>query len=332
LWSLSVDNPEAATEEALLHRILPESEGNLPVPHTPPPASPSLMSDVLIEAGRLAEAGEEFVLATVVSVRRPASARRGDRALIRRDGTLVGWVGGACSEPAVIREALRALTDGRPRLLRICPPGSPAAGDDVVTAESSCASEGTVDVLIEPRVAVPLVAVLGDSPAAAAMRELVPGIGWRVTADLEARADAVVLATMGRGDEETLETALASTAGYVGLVASSRRAGVVLAALRERGVDEEALTRVRSPAGLDLGPLPQREIAVAVLAELVAQQHARDGSPTDLLEAVDPVCGMTIAVGPETPSATHGETTYRFCCPGCQARFTRDPALFLASA
>ena len=81
---------------------------------------PRGVSDVLIEAGRLSEAGEQYVLATVVSVRRPASAKRGDRAVVRSDGRLVGWVGGACSEPAVIREALRALADGEPRLLRIC--------------------------------------------------------------------------------------------------------------------------------------------------------------------------------------------------------------------
>jgi xanthine dehydrogenase accessory factor len=287
------------------------------------------VTDVLIEAGRLSEAGEPFALATVVSVRRPASAKRGDRALIRADGKLVGWVGGACSEPAVIREALRALADGEPRLLRICPPGAGHGGGDVVIAESSCASEGTVEVLIEPQLPVPLVAVIGDSPAAVALRQLVTGIGWRVTADLEAGADAVVLATMGRGDEEGLEAALASPAGYVGLVASSRRAGVVLEALRDRGTGEEALARVRSPAGLDLGPLPQPEIAVAVLAELVAWRHARTGSPVELLEAVDPVCGMTVAVGADTPQAEHEGATYWFCCPGCRSRFVKDPAAFL---
>jgi xanthine dehydrogenase accessory factor len=290
------------------------------------------MSDVLIEAGRLSEAGEPFVLATVVSVRRPASAKRGDRALVRSDGKLVGWVGGACSEPAVIREALRALADAEPRLLRICPPGAAHGGEDVVIAESSCASEGTVEVLIEPQLPVPLVAVIGDSPAAAALRQLVTGIGWRATDDLEGGADAVVLATMGRGDEEALEAALASPAGYVGLVASARRAGVVLAALRERGVPEEALARIRSPAGLDLGPLPQPEIAVAVLAELVAWRHTRMRSPAELLEAVDPVCHMTVAVGPETPQAEHEGKTYWFCCPGCRSRFAKDPAAFLASA
>jgi xanthine dehydrogenase accessory factor len=291
------------------------------------------VTDVLIEAGRLTEAGEQFALATVVSVRRPASAKRGDRALIRSDGKLVGWVGGACSEPAVIREALRALADGEPRLLRIGPPGA-AHGDedDVVSAESSCASEGTVEVLIEPQLPVPLVAVIGDSPAATALRQLVAGIGWRATSEVGDRVDAVVLATMGRGDEDGLEAALASHAGYVGLVASARRAGVVLERLRERGVDDEALARVRSPAGLDLGPLPQPEIAAAVLAELVAWRHARTSSPAELLEAVDPVCGMTVAVGPDTPQAEHEGTTYWFCGPGCRSRFAADPAAFLASA
>ena len=290
------------------------------------------MTDVLIEAGRLTEAGEQYVLATVVSVRRPASAKRGDRALVREDGKLVGWVGGACSEPAVIRESLRALADGESRLLRICPPGSGHGGEDVVIAESSCASEGTVEVLIEPQLPLPLVAVIGDSPAATTLRQLVPGVGWRVTSDLDAGADAVVLATMGRGDEDALEAALASPAGYIGLVASARRAGVVLTALRDRGIDEGTLARVRSPAGLDLGPLPQPEIAVAVLAELVAWRHSRSRSPAELLEAVDPVCGMTVAVGSDTPSVEHAGTTYWFCCPGCRSRFAKDPAAFLASA
>jgi xanthine dehydrogenase accessory factor len=201
-----------------------------------------------------------------------------------------------------------------------------------VIAESSCASEGAVEVLIEPQLPVPLVVVIGDSPAAEALRRLLPGIGWRVTADLQEGSHAVVLATMGRGDEEALEAALASSAGYIGLVASARRAGVVLERLREHGVDEESLARVRSPAGLDLGPLPQPEIAVAVLAELVAWRHERTGSPQELLEAVDPVCGMTVAVGPGTPQAEHDGTTYWFCCPGCRSRFVKDPVAFLASA
>jgi xanthine dehydrogenase accessory factor len=288
------------------------------------------VTDVLVEAGRLAAEGRPFVLATVVSVRRPASARRGDRAVVTPDAKLVGWVGGACSEPAVVREALRALAEGTPRLLRICPPGSWAPEEGVVVAESACASEGTVEVLVEPQLPRPLLAVVGDSPAAGTLRELAEAIGWRVTDDLGTTADAVVVATMGRGDVEALEAALATPAGYIGLVASAKRAGVELGRLRERGLDEAAIARVRSPAGLDLGPLEQAEIAVAVLAELVAWRHRRGGPASELLEAVDPVCGMTVLVTPETPAAEHAGETSWFCCEGCRSRFVRGPEAFLA--
>jgi xanthine dehydrogenase accessory factor len=287
---------------------------------------------VLVEAGRLAAEGRPFVLATVVSVRRPASARIGDRGLVTPDGRLAGWVGGACSEPAVVREALRALAEGTTRLLRICPPGSSEGGEGIVVAESSCASEGTVEVLVEPQLPQPRLAVVGDSPAAVTLCDLAVAIGWSVTTDLGAGAEAVVVATMGRGDTEALDAALATPAGYIGLVASAKRAGVELASLRERGLDEETLARVRSPAGLDLGPLTQPEIAVAVLAELVAWRHHRGPVGELPVEAVDPVCGMTVAVGADTPSAEHAGTTYWFCCPGCRGRFARDPSRFLASA
>jgi xanthine dehydrogenase accessory factor len=287
---------------------------------------------VLVEAGRLAAEGRPFVLATVVSVRRPASARIGDRGLVTPDERLAGWVGGACSEPAVVREALRALAEGTTRLLRICPPGSSEGGEGIVVAESSCASEGTVEVLVEPQLPQPRLAVVGDSPAAVTLRDLAVAIGWSVTTDLGAGAEAVVVATMGRGDTEALDAALATPAGYIGLVASAKRAGVELASLRERGLDEETLARVRSPAGLDLGPLTQPEIAVAVLAELVAWRHHRGPVGELPVEAVDPVCGMTVAVAADTPSAEHAGTTYWFCCPGCRGRFARDPSRFLASA
>jgi xanthine dehydrogenase accessory factor len=285
--------------------------------------------DVLRRAARLAAAGEPYVLATVVTVRRPASARRGDRALVTRDGTLSGWVGGACSEPIVVREALRALADREPRLVRIGPPGTPGAGEDVVVAQSACASEGVVEVLIEPQLGRPLLAVVGGGPAALTLAELARVIGWRVADELVAEADAVVVASMGHGDEEALRAALAGGAGYVGLVASARRAASVLGALREAGLGEEELARVRSPAGLDLGPSSQEEIAVAILAELVAWRHTSPTSLAELVEAVDPVCGMTVSVEAATETATYEGTTYVFCGPGCRASFESDPARWL---
>jgi xanthine dehydrogenase accessory factor len=288
--------------------------------------------DVLIRAGQLAGDGKPYALATVVNVVRPASTKRGDRALVTPDGELSGWVGGACSEPIVVREALRALADGEARLVRIGPPGTSAEGPaDVVVAESACASEGIVEVLVEPQLPAPLLAVVGDSPAALTLIQLAPPAGWRVTREIAQGTDAVVVATMGRGDEEALAEALAEPIGYVGLVSSARRARAVLAALRQRGFEEEALARVRSPAGLDLGPLRQEEIAVAVLAELVAWRHVASGAAAPLAAAVDPVCGMTVTIEGARDVAVHEGVTYYFCCAGCRDRFKADPVPYLVA-
>jgi xanthine dehydrogenase accessory factor len=293
----------------------------------------SSTEDVLREAVRLADAGESYALATVVGVVRPASARRGDRALVTAAGALVGWVGGACSEPIVVREALRALADGEPRLVRIAPPGR-GGGEDgdegVVVAQSMCASEGVVEVLVEPQLPRPSLAVFGESPAARTLARLAETIGWRVSREIDRNADAVVVASMGHGDEEALTAALAAGAGYVALVASARRASVVLAGLREAGVAEESLARVRAPAGLDLGPSSQEEIAVAVLAEIIAWRHSRPAEELEPAEATDPVCGMVVAVrGAE--SAEHGGVAYFFCSAGCRERFEADPARYAAA-
>jgi xanthine dehydrogenase accessory factor len=295
-------------------------------------------TDVLVRAGQLAAEGVPFVLATVVAVERPASARRGDRALVTAGGELFGWVGGACSEPIVVREALRALADGEARLVRIGPAGRVAEGAaaETVVAASSCASEGVVEVFVEPQRAEPTLAVIGASPAAETLARLAPEAGWRVTRDLGPGADAVVVATMGHGDDDALEAGLQLELGYVGLVASARRAASVLASLRARGLDEESLGRVRSPAGLDLGPSTQPEIAVAVLAELIAWRHSRasdSGSAgvgvAQLEVAIDPVCGMEVAVGAAKESAVHEGQTYYFCASGCRSRFEADTARYL---
>lgn len=274
-------------------------------------------AEVLIEAGRLASEGRPYVLATVVSVVRPASTRRGDRALVTPDGRVKGWIGGACSEPTVVREALRALADGESRVARM---------------EGGCASEGVVEVLIEPVLPSPLLAIVGESPAARTLAELARVVGWRVRRDGVEGAEAVVVATMGTGDEELLAAALAGEAGYVGLVASSRRAASVLADLRTRGLGEEEVLRVRAPAGLDLGSSSQEEIAVAILAELVAWRHTRPDETHVLQEAVDPVCGMTVAVEAAAERVVREGVTVVFCSAHCRSRFEAEPDRYSLSA
>jgi xanthine dehydrogenase accessory factor len=278
-------------------------------------------------ARELEERGERFALATVVRVDRPVSARPGDRAVVRFDGRLEGWVGGSCSQPIVVREALAALSDGRARLVRIRPPGARPEPHEpgVVTEVTACASEGGLDIFVEPRVPRPAVVIAGSSPAARTLAQLATVLGRRVHVALED------VATMNRYDEAALEAALSTRAGYVGLVASRPRAAKVLELLRTRGVDRADLDRVHSPAGLDLGPSSQEEIALAVLGEIVALQGRTVEAEPPLCapgEAIDPVCGMTVSASDGSPSTISGDRTVYFCSPHCKAAFESEPARY----
>jgi xanthine dehydrogenase accessory factor len=317
--------------------------------------------DVLELAAELSKRGEPFVLATVVWRRAPSSGKEGSTALITPDGRVRGWLGGACAEPTVIRESLLALEEGTPRLLFLGPPEELEARgrQGVVTVPIACQSEGALEVYVEPVVPQPHLVITGRSPAVAALAAMAGALGWRTVvvddggdpADYPAAGRVVtsldfeeagvtdrswiVVATQGHYDEDALERALVTSASYVGLVASPNRARAVLGYLRDRGISEESLARVRAPAGLDLGRVSHEEIAVAILAELVRDRVAGVGhgqvplaSPRH--EAVDRVCGMTVDVATARHRSAHEERTYYFCSAGCRERFEADPARFAA--
>jgi len=317
--------------------------------------------EVLEVAAELAKRGEPFILATVVWRRAPSSGKEGSTALITPDGRVRGWLGGACAEPTVIREALRALEEGSPRLLFLGPPDELEARgrQGIVTVPIACQSEGALEVYVEPVMPQPHLVVIGRSPAVAALAAMAGALGWRTVvvddggepADYPAAGRVVtsldleeagvtdrswiVVATQGHYDEDALERALATHAGYVGLVASRNRAQAVMGYLRDRGVSEEALVRVRAPAGLDLGRVSHEEIAVAILAELVRDRAAgalERGVPAAIRqhEAIDPVCGMAVDVATARHRSTHDGRTYYFCSAGCRERFEADPARFEA--
>ena len=293
-----------------------------------------------------------YALATVVRVDPPVSSRVGDKAVVTADGVLEGWVGGACSEPIVIREALAALAERRPRLVRITPaemaaaeqPAPAAVPAGVVSVTSTCPSGGGLDVFVEPVGTAPRMLVLGASPVAGTLARLAEALGHEVAAlgdadldqvgsDAAGPDDAVVVASMGHYDEEALAAALGTRAGYVGMVGSRRRAATVFDTLRARGVGDDDLARVHSPAGLDLGPSTQEEIALAILAEVVAERHARAAAavPAAAVElATDPVCGMTVAVAGARLTAEHAGRTWYFCGEHCLHEFERDPDRYAA--
>lgn len=304
-----------------------------------------MSESILAEAAALEERGEPFVLATVVWRRGPSSGQAGSKALVLADGTMRGWLGGACAQPAVRREAVAALADGETRLLLLGmpPEAAEAFGDDAVTVAMECGSEGALAVSMEPVVPAPPLVVVGETPAVDLLVTLARDLGWRADSvatgdELAARridaGTAVVVATQGHDDEAAVAAALETEAGYVGLVASARRAETVLGYLRDRGVPDDALGRVRAPAGLDLGRTGHREIAVAVLAELVALRSAGElravvpAAAEPVEEAVDPVCGMTVEVKTARWHTEHDGQTWYFCAPGCQRRFEAEPSAF----
>jgi xanthine dehydrogenase accessory factor len=274
-------------------------------------------------AAELSAAGVAFVEATVVRCVSPTCARPGDRAIVLGDGTIEGFVGGSCADTSVRLQALRVLETGEPTLLRILPGEEDGASDDdgTVVVSNPCLSGGALELFLEPRLPAPRVAVAGESPVARALVALCEPVGFRARlGTLAEEGDfAAVVATLGRDDERALRRGLECGCEYVGLVASRARGAAVLEELRAAGVPEEALARVRTPAGVAIGAKTHEEIAVSILAELVAVRRSPAVPSVGALataprEAVDPICGMTVVVGPETPIA--GE--HVFCCQGCR--------------
>jgi xanthine dehydrogenase accessory factor len=300
--------------------------------------------EILELAAEMSRRGEEFALATVVWRQGPSSGQPGARALITATGQLYGWIGGACAEPVVIREAQRVIAARVPKLLLLGTPeqfgGSIPEG--MLTVAIACQSEGALQIYVEPVIPTPYVTVVGRSPMVHTLAGLARALGWRAdvhdgpdfsAAELNERS-IVVIATQGHGDEEAVETAVSAHPAFVGLVASRKRGEAVLGYLADRGVPRHLLDRVHAPVGLDLGHTTHREIAVAILAQLVQLRAAGEFTaeppavPQQAVvqnaEAVDPICGMTVRADASSHPYEHDGVTYYFCCVGCRDTFARN--------
>jgi xanthine dehydrogenase accessory factor len=320
--------------------------------------------DIFALVSELERRREPFCLAIVTRVQAPTSGKPGFKAIIRQDGSIIGWVGGSCSRHALLTEARRALEAGEPRLLRLrpgteaCPPPAPGVVDRVM----ECQSGGAMDIYVEPHGTPPQLIIVGDSPVAENLAALGRLVGFRVLVagleldparfpdadevvgnltELRSKVDAAsyaVVATMAQYDAMALEALVRSPAPYVALVASRRRAGFLAEELQNHGVSAEQIARVRNPAGLDLGARTPEEIAIAIFAEIIeARRRPRPSSvPTEEAEtpsvatAVDPVCHMDVDPATTPLHASHAGTTYYFCSEGCLRRFEENPEEFVS--
>ena len=275
-----------------------------------------------------------FVHARVVRAERPTSAKPGDQAVVLPDGTIEGFVGGVCAEATVRAQSLSLLDSGETLLLRIFPEDAvgpaPEAEPGALTVVNPCLSGGTLEIFLEPVIPAPSLAVVGDSPIAAALTDLAPRVGLALVGG-DDDPTAVVVASHGRGEEAALEAAARSGVPYVGLVASPKRGSVVLAGL---DLDDAERARIHTPAGFDIGARTPAEVALSILAEIVALRPRPTGRPLAAIAdapetATDPVCGMTVVAGGATLHLDHGGDRYWFCGSGCLRAFAADPAAYL---
>jgi xanthine dehydrogenase accessory factor len=259
-------------------------------------------NDILDVISTRKAAGEPFALATVVRTVAATAAKAGAKAVILPDGTISeGWIGGGCARAAVLKAAKDALADGKSRLVSVQPPDLLAdhgvqAGvehEGVRFAKNTCPSQGTMDIFVEPVLPRPQVVICGSSPVAVAVADLARRAKFAVTvcapaaeqaafdqADRriegyalpveEAGARYVVVSTQGRGDEAALLAALAVDVDYVAFVGSRKKAEALKQILSQRNVPAERLAKLKAPAGLDLGAITPDEIAISILAEIVA--------------------------------------------------------------
>ncbi len=316
--------------------------------------------DLLAVASGLAAREERFAIATVVRREPPSSARVGDTALVTEKGEYHGWAGGGCTRSTVVREALRAIADGEPRLLSLSPQPAGRERPGMVALPMTCESGGTVEIYVEPVLPAARLVLFGSSPAVRALAAIALAMGNRVdVVDPDADPDAfpkgasvrrelgadgvprgahVLVATMGDRDIEAIESALGRAPAYLGVIASRKRFEPLRDALLARGASREAVGRIVVPAGLDIGARTPEEIAVSIMAQIVEMRRraaAREPAPAAAQqaarEAIDPICGMTVTIAGARHSAEVGGVTYYFCCGGCRTKFLADPARYLAA-
>jgi xanthine dehydrogenase accessory factor len=324
-----------------------------------------MRAELLQLAADLARRGEPFVLAMVVRRESYSSAQQGDMALITRDGGYHGWLGGNCTQPTVKREARRALLDGRPRLISLSPEPGMELRPGITALPMTCQSGGSVDIYLEPILPAPRLVLFGLSPVVRALAQLGKGLGYAVDVvdqhatpgavlgadrlftnlaapELQALSGAAaerlfaVVATMGENDEDSVAAALAVRPAYLGVVASRKRFAQLRETLIARGVAKEALERIKSPAGLDLGARLPEEVALSILAEVVQFLRLRVDAPAPEpapleREELDPVCGMAVVVATARHVAEHAGRTFYFCNTRCREKFLAAPERYLTA-
>ena len=269
---------------------------------------------------------EPFVLATVVAYKSPQSAKPGSKAIIKPDGSMIGWIGGGCVQPIVLREAKQALQTGSPKLLTISPDAPRDDWKGVQSFRMTCEGGGSLEIYLEPFLPKPQLVIVGSSPVAEIMAQLGRLLDFKVVTDTEQinEGSYVVVATMGNRDEEGLLAVIGTRPKYLGLVASKKKSEALFEYVRETGASDEDIAVITCPAGIEIGSETLPEIALSVMAEIVRVRRASSEAQLVVENvATDPICGMTVDIETAKYSSVVDGKTFYFCCLRCKETFDR---------
>jgi xanthine dehydrogenase accessory factor len=317
--------------------------------------------------------GSNFAIAQVVDRIAPSSGKVGDKALILETGELIGWIGGGCVRGIVIKEAIDVIRTKRYRRVRISPEGGSRETATYKEYVMSCQSKGTLEVMIEPVIPQPELIVIGKSNIARKLVQMAAAADFRVSvmateADVQMFPDAhsisdivdfsafkgltntyIIVTTQGENDERSVKEALETSVGYVGFVASAKKAEDIKIYLKKEGISEARVAELRSPVGLDINAKLPSEVAISILAEVI--DHFRNenkseasccgsktSEQTSALEEQDkfseeyyinPVCQVPVSKkNPKHVVEYQGEKVY-FCCDGCKVSFDKNPSQYI---
>lgn len=309
-------------------------------------------------------AQESFAVVQVVARMAPSSSKVGDKALVKKNGKMIGWIGGGCVQGIVQKESADAISSGKPRLVRIGKKLNNAQKQEgIMEYQMTCQSEGQVEVYIEPYLPQPHLMVIGKSEIAKAVVKLGKSLNFRVTgvadgANLQtfeqvdelitqldlskvktSRLSFIVVATQGDQDEKSLSEALKKDSSYVGFVSSRKKSGSIRQYLTDAGFDAAAIDNIHSPAGIDINAKQPDEVAVSILAEIIqvknglAPEEQSSAEPEKNETApsfyINPVCGIPVDMNNPRHVIMYGEEKVYFCCDGCKIKFEKDPDKYI---
>ena len=331
-----------------------------------------MFNELALQIEKQLAKGADFAIAQVVERIAPSSGKVGDKALILETGELIGWIGGGCVRGIVIKEALEVIKTKRYRRVRISPEGGTTETPTFKEYVMSCQSKGTIEIMIEPVIPQPELIIVGKSNIARKLVQLASAADFRVSvmasdADVQMFPSAqslsdvvdfstfkrfsntyIIVTTQGEDDELSVKKALETPARYVGFVASAKKSEDIRTYLREAGIPEERIAQLRSPVGLDINAKLASEVAVSILAEVIAdfrKANAGYGARCETEEVtaseepvndqfteeyyINPVCGVPVSKkNPKHVIEYNNEKVY-FCCDGCKVSFEKDPAQYM---